>query len=72
MKKLLMIIGIVLIVACVLSLLFALLNLFGYRHVLDGSAELYGSLHRRMLVFLIVGIVLAVIGAVCFVLRSRI
>ena len=71
MKKLLLIIGIVIIVACVLSLLYALLNLYGYYHVLDGSGELYGRLHRRMIVFLITGILLAAIGAVCFVIRSK-
>ena len=72
MKKLLTILGIVLLAACVLSLLFALLNLFGYYHVLDGSAELYSRLHRRMLVFLVLGIVLAVGGAACLVMRSKI
>ena len=71
MKKLLTVIGIVLIAACVLSLLFALLNLFGYHRVLDGSAELYSRLHRRMIVFLIIGIVLAVTGALCLVMRSK-
>ncbi len=67
-----MIIVIVLIAACVLSLLFAVLNLFGYHHVLDGSGELYSRLHRRMIVFFVIGIVLAVIGIGCLVMRSRI
>ena len=70
-KKLLLVLGIVIIVVSILALLFALLNLLGYYRVLDGSAELYGRLHRNMIVFLIVGIVLAAIGAACFVIRSK-
>ena len=40
MKKLLLIVRIMGMIVCVLSLLFAVLNLFGYYHVLDGTAEL--------------------------------
>ena len=72
MKKLLLIIGIVILVVCVLFLLFAALNLFGYYHVLDGSPALYDRLHRRMIVFSASGVALAVIGAVCLIVRSRI
>ena len=71
MKKRLLIIGIVIIIAGVLSLLFAGLNLFGYYHVLDGTAELYGALHQRAVVFGVAGIALSVIGAVCVWLRKR-
>ncbi len=72
MKKLLLIIGVVSLIACVLSLLFAALNLFGYYHVLDGSPELFIRLHRRMILFFVIGVVLAVIGIVCFIVRSKI
>lgn len=65
MKKLLLIAGIVLIITGVLSLLFALLNLIGYKHVLDGSADLYGRMHQRMIVFFVIGIVITAIGTVC-------
>ena len=44
----LVIVGIILIIACVLSLLYAALNLFVYYHALDGSAELYSRLHQRV------------------------
>ncbi len=71
MKKTLLIIGIVIIIAGILSLLFAGLNLFGYYHVLDGSPGLYRSLHQRSIVFAVIGIVLAVIGAVCIRVRKR-
>ena len=71
MKKMLLIAGITLIIASVLSLLYAALNLFGYYHVLDGSADLYSSLHRRMITFCLIGIVLAVLGTVCFIIRLK-
>ena len=71
MKKLLLIVGIILIVACVVSWLFAALNLWGYSHVMDGSAELYHHLHRRMIAFSVTGAVLAVMGTVCMILRSK-
>ena len=71
MKKLLLITGMILIIACILSLLFALLNYFGYYHVLDGSASLYAKLHRRMILFLVLGIVLGIAGAVCIVTRTK-
>ncbi len=72
MKKLLLIVGIVSLIACVLSLLFAALNLFGYYHVLDGSPDLFVRLHRRMILFFVIGIVLAVVGIMCFIIRSKI
>ena len=72
MRTVLLIISIVLIAACVLSLLFAALNLFAYRNTLDGSAELYSRMHRRTIVFFVLGAVLAAAGAACLIIRSRI
>lgn len=72
MKKMLLIIGILSLIACVLSLLVAALSLFGYFNVLDGSPELYSRLNRRTLLFGVIGIVFAVIGIVCFIIRSKI
>ena len=71
MKKLLLAVGIILIVACVISLLFAALQLFGYYHVMDGSAALFARLHQRAIVFFIVGGVLTVLGILGVVLRAR-
>ena len=71
MKKVLLIIGIILVVLSISSLLLGAVNLFGYYHVLDGSTELYHRLHNRGIVFLVGGIVLAVIGAACFLIRSK-
>ena len=71
MKKLLLAVGIILIAACVISLLFAALQLFGYYHVMDGSAALYHRLQQRAIVFLVTGIVLAALGTVCMIVRRR-
>lgn len=72
MKKVLLIFGIVIISAGVLSLMFAGLNMFAYNGTLDGSAELYGAMQRRMIIFGVVGIVLAIIGTACIIIRSKI
>ena len=72
MNKILLIVGSVIIVACILSLLFSALNLYGYYNVLDGSPSLYKNMHRRMIIFLVLGIVLAIVGTVCFIVRYKI
>ncbi len=72
MKKLLLIVGIISLIACALSLLFSAFSWYGYYHVLDGSAELYVRLHQRMLISFIVGIVLVVIGIASLIIRSKI
>ena len=69
MKKALLIIGIVLIVAAVLSLSFSLLNRYVYYHMLDGSTEHYAALRHRMTVFFAVGAAAAVIGVGCIIVR---
>ncbi len=71
MKKLLLIAGIVLVIACVFSLLYGLLNWHGYYHMLDGDADQYIFMHRMMIVGFIVGIVLGVAAIVCLILRSK-
>ena len=71
MKKLLLIVGIVLLAACIFSLLFAALNRFGYYRTLDGSAALYARLHRRMILFFVLGIVFAAVGTGCLIVRSK-
>ena len=71
MKIFLLIIGIVTLVACVGSILFAALNLYGYHHVLDGSSELYHRMRQRAVVFFVIGLVLAAVGALCLILRAR-
>ena len=71
MKELL-IIGIISIIACVLSLLYAVLNRHGYYHLHDGEGDMYTRLHRRMIVSFLVGIVLAVIGVACIIIWTKI
>ncbi len=70
MKTVWLVVGIVMIAACILSLLFAALNWFGYYHTLDGAAGLYAAMHRRMIVFGVLGIVLAAVGTVCIVIYA--
>ncbi|MBQ8842266.1 MAG: hypothetical protein IJZ65_06520 [Ruminiclostridium sp.] len=72
MKEVLFVVGIVLIILCVLSLLFAGLNWFGYYNLLDGSSEQYARLRSRMIIFLITGIILAVIGIASLIAQSEI
>ena len=72
MKKLLLIIGIVLFIACGVFLLLAALKLSGYNNVMDGSPELYDKLHREIILNLIIGIVAGLIAAVCMILRAKI
>ena len=71
MKKILLVVGILLIVAGVLSLAYAAINWFGYYHVLDGSHDLYERLNRRRIIFGIAGLVLTAIGIVCLIIRGR-
>ena len=71
MNKLLRILGIVLIVAAVLSLLLAAFSRMGYYNLMDGSPEQYAALHQRMVVCFVLGIVLALLGAVCLFLRAK-
>lgn len=71
MRRVLLFVGIAVFVLCVLSLLFAALNLFGYHNVLDGSAELYGRLHQRAILFFVIGIILAVAATVCMIVSLK-
>lgn len=71
MKKALLIVGIICLAACVLSLLFALLNWIGYYNLMDGSADLYTRLHQRMIISFVASIILAATGIACMVLRFR-
>ena len=71
MKELLLIIGIVIVVAGIIALLFSAIQLYGYYHLLDGEADMYIGLHRRMMIYFVPGIVFAVIGAVCLIIRTK-
>jgi len=69
LKKLLLISGILIIIIGVISLLFSALQGYGYYHLLDGDADMYIGLHRRMIQFGLIGIILVVIGAACMIIR---
>ena len=70
-KGLLLIAGVVISVSGAAALLFSALQRYGYDHLLDGEADTYIRLHRRMIIFSVIGIVLAVIGAVCLIIRAE-
>ena len=71
MKKNLLIAGIVILIAGVLSLSLAALFMFTHRNTYDGSPEFYSRLHQRTLVFFVIGAVLAVAGIVCITIRFK-
>lgn len=71
MRRLLLIAGIVILIAAVLSLSFAALQYLGYRHALDGSPGFYDRLRTGAAVFFGVGIALAAAGTVCLAVRFR-
>ena len=71
MKKLLLIIGVVIVIAGVIALLFSALQRYGYYHLLDGDADMYIGLHWRMIISLVIGIVLVAMGAVCLIIRAK-
>ena len=72
MKKLLLIIGILVLIACITFLLLAALKLSAYHNLLDGTPEHYQSLHNASIANFVVGLVLAVIGAACLIIRAKI
>lgn len=72
MRVFLLIVGIVLLVACVLSALYAALNLHTYHNLLDGTPEHYKNLHKKAIVFFIVAAVLLLLGVACLIIRAKI
>ena len=71
MKKLLLIVGIVFIIACIIALLLAFINMQSYKSLRDGSPSHYDRLYQRMIVYFIIGIVLALAGIAVLVLRFK-
>ncbi len=61
--------GILIIIAGVAALLFSALQGYGYYHLLDGDADMYLRMHRRMILFFVIGIVLVVSGTACMIIR---
>lgn len=72
MKKTFLIIGVILLIVAVICFILSTLYHWAHGSVLDGSAELYTRLTRRFHVFLYLGIVLIVSGAVALVISWRI
>lgn len=72
MRKLLLIVGVIIIIACILSLLYAMLNFSAYKSLRDGTPEHYERLYKKAITFLVIGIILALIGVFCFIVRYKI
>ena len=71
MKKLLFIVGFIGLITGVLSLLLSAFFRHGYYNVLDGSGDLYASLHQRMIVCFVIGIILVAVGIASMVIRAK-
>jgi len=71
MRKTLLILGVICLVACILSLAFAALNLLGYRNMQDGSSAQFSRMHRRMILFAAVGLFLGAAGIISLILRVK-
>ena len=71
MKKLLFIVGFIGLITGALSLLLSAFFRHGYYNVLDGSGDLYASMHQRMVVFFVIGFGLAVIGFAGMGIRAK-
>ena len=71
MKKILLISGMISLIAGALSFLLSAFFRHGYYNVLDGSAELYARLSQRMMIFFVIGIILAVVGIASMVIRAK-
>jgi hypothetical protein len=71
MKKLLFIVGFIGLITGALSLLLSAFFRHGYYNVLDGSGDLYASLHQRMIVCFVIGIILVAVGIASMVIRAK-
>ena len=72
MRTPMLIIGIILIAAAVFSLLFAAFLRHAYFNTMDASPEHYARMRGRMTTFFITGLILAVLGAACLIVRIKI
>ena len=71
MKTFLLILGIVLIVAGIISLGVSALFFYARMHTYDGSHELFARQTRTAFISLLVGIVLLVAGVICLVIKTK-
>lgn len=71
MKKTILVISIASFVFAFLSLAYSGLNIFMYYRTQDGSSSLYYRLQHSSVVFLMIGIVLAIIGIVFLIIYRK-
>ena len=72
MKKFLLAVGIILIAAAVLSLLFAAFCRHAYLGAMDASHEQLERLLKRAVVCFAAGLVLAAVGTACLIIRLKV
>ncbi|MBO7519323.1 MAG: hypothetical protein J6T73_00960 [Clostridia bacterium] len=72
MKKILLIVGVLIIILCVLALIYAAFNHLSYKELRDATPQHYRNLRKRARVFYAIGISLAVIGAGCIITYFKI
>lgn len=71
MNKFKLVLGIILDSLGALSLLVSWFFKWVHDNTLDGSASLYESQHKNMIIFLVSGIILVVIGTLILILRKK-
>jgi len=69
MKKSLLVLGVLIIIIGAIALLFSASQGYGYYHLLDGDADMYIGLHRRMIICFVNGIVPVVIAVAYMIIR---
>ena len=71
MKHFFLMIATALSAASLFCLVFAALNQLMYRSTRDAKPEYYDRLHRNVVIFAALGIMIAALAAACFFIRSR-
>lgn len=71
MKVFFLIIAIALTAASLFCLVFAGLNQLMYRSTQDAKPEYYDRLHRNVVIFVTLGVMIGVLAGACFFIRSR-
>ena len=71
MKKLLLILGVLLLVAALIACALAVLHFHAHRSLYDAAAETYDRIHQRAVLCTVLSAVFAIGGAVCLIVRTK-
>lgn len=72
MKKVLLVAAVLIILACIIALIVAVINWQAYRSLRDGTPQHYALLRSRAITLFIAGGVLALLAAGCLVFYFKI